>query len=200
MLQPEGLLSEAERRSDVRLGEPELRQALLRVIERVLIPAVILERIVVALKPEPIRILAIGKGWRERFGEEIEPFAENLLGLSGREGRLRPLGAVFAGSLDPLSPALLHAGALGWPLLIHSPGARSLTAALGGMLHAKQHYQPFAGGKELRAAIQWFRDDPSGAVRLAERTREYLCEQHSWQQRLHSLEKLVRAEPHGPRP
>ena len=100
--------------------------------------------------------------------------------------------AIFAGSLDPLTPALLQAAALGWPLLLHSPGARPLTSALGRVLHPEQHLQTFAGRADLLAALRKIRQDREGTERRAVRARKHVREEHSYLRRLGELVELVR--------
>ena len=195
ILQPETILAQAERTSNVRLGEATLRKSMLGLIEYVLIPTAILGRIIQMLGPEPIRLLAVGQGWSRWPGQEITSFSSSVFDLIRQQPDLRPLAAIFAGALDPLQPGLLQAGALGWPLLIHNPGVQSLTPALGGILHPEQHYQPFSGGKHLRTLVQSFRRNPPPVLKRATRTREYLCQQHSYQQRLQQLQQLIQHYP-----
>ena len=194
ILQPEPILAQAERASNVRLGEATLRKSMLGLIEYVLIPTAILGRIIRMLGPEPVRLLSVGQGWQRWPGQEITPFSPSVFDLIRHQQKIRPLAAIFAGALDPLQPALLQAGALGWPLLIHNPGVQALTPALGGILHPEQHYQPFSGGKHLRTAVQSFRQNPAPALRRATRTQEHLCQQHSYQQRLQQLKQLHHIE------
>ena len=98
-----------------------------------------------------------------------------------------PLAAVHAGALDPLSPALLRSAAHGWPLLLHASGGRPLTPLLAGILHADQHYEPFSGASELRAALDALRDHPDRFARRCARTREHLLHEHTYAQRLRTL-------------
>ena len=191
ILQPAGLLARAEQATGVHLGEASLRPWLLLLIEDALIPAAITGTIVRALASEPIRVKAVGRGWSERPGKEIEVLAEHLFELPDHGASLRPRAAIFAGSIDPLSPALLHAGVLGWPLLVHSPGAQRLGAALGQILHPEQHLLPFAGRTELRAALGATIQDRQQACRRAARTRQHLRENHSYERRLEQLGELV---------
>lgn len=192
--QPATLLRAAERTSGVELGDRSLREQMVRVIEHVLIPAVVLERILQRLKQESFEILSIGTGWHRCASEFVRPLAEKLDPPYECVATVSPLAAVFAGPLDPLSPALFDAAALGWPMLIHCPGATSLTAGLGGILHPQQHYEAFAGPQDLSAALNAARSNPERIRRRSARVRAYLQERHTYAQRLTTLARQLGLE------
>jgi len=182
--QPTTLLRDAERASGINLGERSLRERMVRIIEHVLIPTIVLETISQRLRRESYEVLTVGKGWHRCSSETLRPLAESLEHLPAHTAETPAMAAIFAGPLDPLSPALLHAAALGWPLLIHSPGKTSLTSQLGGILHPQQHYEPFAGFKDLHAALDAIRSDPAPFQRRCERLRDHLHMHHTYGQRL----------------
>ncbi|MFQ5806378.1 MAG: hypothetical protein ACE5I3_08005 [Phycisphaerae bacterium] len=184
---PATLLRSAERASGVELSESSLRTRMVRIIEHVLIPAVVLERISQLLQQASFEVVIVGTGWHRCSSKPLQLLAESLDGLPEPAAKMSPLAAVFAGPLDPLSPALFHAAALGWPLLIHSPGALSLSPRLAGILHAQQHYDPFAGSQELRAALNAMRADPEWVERRCARVQVHLQQHHGYAQRLTSL-------------
>ncbi|MGD8451096.1 MAG: hypothetical protein PVJ57_04705 [Phycisphaerae bacterium] len=185
VLHPAGLLAHAERQAGAGLGDAALRARFIERIELALIPVAILERIGQAIAASLGTVQVIGNGWARRPGKEIEVLARSAFDVPA--GR-RPMAAIFAGGTDPLTPALLHAGASGWPLLLHSPGGQSRTAALGGILEPQQHYLPFAGLNDLSAALQ---QEPRTTDRRADRTRRHLRKHHSYAQRLEALRAVV---------
>jgi hypothetical protein len=185
--QPAALLRNAERASGVELGERSLRERMCRIIEHALIPAVVLERILRLLRQESCEVFTVGTGWQRCLSDHPTRLAEGLDELPDHVAKRVPLAAIFAGPLDPLTPALFQAAALGWPLLLHTPGNVSLTPRLGGVFHAGQHYEPFAGHKDLRAALNTLRADPKTFARRGARTRDYLHQHHSYARRLMTL-------------
>jgi hypothetical protein len=188
---PRTLLRTAERSSGVRLGESALRSRMLQLTERVLIPTVIGGRILRALEQEHVRVLTAGRGWKQDAAAEMQPLAEDGLELDAAASRIRPAAAIFVGRPDPLTPALLSAGAHGWPLLLHSPGGRPLSAQLGNVLRPDQHFQAFGGAGDLRAALRTSRNQTAQAIRRGDRTRRHLLENHSYAQRLKTLAQRV---------
>jgi hypothetical protein len=170
----------------VELDEPVLRRGMLRIIAHVLIPTIVLERISQVLRGH-CAILTIGRGWQRCADRSLHPLADSLGDLDARALPSSPLAAICAGPLDPLTPALLHVTAIDWPLLIHSPGGTSLTARLGGILHPGQHYEPFSGAAELRAALESIRTNPERFAQRCARTREYLQREHNYARRLTAL-------------
>jgi hypothetical protein len=196
IMQPATLLRNAERAGRISLGERSLRERMVRIIEHVLIPTVVLGTISQLLRREAHELLTVGRGWHRCSGKELQSLAKSLERLSPQAAGTPIIAAIFAGPLDPLSPALFHAAELGWPLLIHNPGKRPLTAQLGGILHPGQHYEPFAGLRGLHAALDTIRSDFSAAQRRCERVREHLRTRHTYGQRLTALAgQLSRAWP-----
>jgi len=191
VLQPVALLAHAERATGLRLGEPSLRPWLLRLIERVLIPAAVLKRIAEVATSASIRLEHVGLGHDPRPDSPIPTIAGSVFALIESESRPRPSAAIFGGAVDPLTPALLQAGHSGWPLLLHSPGRTSRAAALGNILHPEQHYQPFAGPAELRGVLRAVREQAERFERRAARTREHLRTTHSYERRLADLARHV---------
>jgi hypothetical protein len=185
--QPATLLRSAERSSRVNLGESSLQQRMVRIIEYVLIPAVVLETILRLLIRDSFEVLTVGKGWQRCSNATVKPLAETIDDPPSTPVETLVSAAIFAGPLDPLSPALFRAVALGWPLLIYRPGAAALTAQLGGILHPQQHYEPFAGAKDLRAALSAIRSDPSSVQLRCSRAREHLRAQQTYRHRLTAL-------------
>lgn len=192
--QPATLLRNAERTSGIELADSSLRRQMVRIIEHVLIPAIVLERILQPLLRESFEIVTVGTGWHRCSSLPLQSLAEDLDGRTACATKTAPLAAIFAGPLDPLSPALLHAAALGWPLLIHSPGRASLTPRLGGILQPQQHYEPFAGSRDLRAALDAVRADPPPVAARCARTRTHLQQCHGYGQRLTSLVRRLGLE------
>jgi hypothetical protein len=196
--QPAALLRHAERASGINLGERLLRERMVRIIEHVLIPTIVLETISQGLRRESYEVLTVGKGWHRCSSETLRPLTESPEHLPPRTADTPVIAAIFAGPLDPLSPALLHAAALGWPLLIHSPGKTPLTSQLGGILHPQQHYEPFAGFKDLYAGLDAIQCDPAPFQRRCERLRDHLHTHHTYGQRLVVLaEQLGLKWPHA---
>ncbi len=189
--QPATLLRIGERTSGIALGESSLRARMVRIIEHVLIPAVVLERISQLLQQASFEVVTVGTGWHRCSSEALRPLAESLNGWPERAAKAGVLAAIFAGSLDPLSPALFEAAALGWPLLLYSPGGASLSPGLGGILHPQQHYDPFSGPQELRAALAAVHADPERIARRSTRVRAYLHEHHGYTQRLVALARRL---------
>jgi hypothetical protein len=192
---PETLLRHAERASGVRLAISSLRHEMLRVVEHVLIPAVVLGRIVQILEQERLRVLAVGRGWRRCPSRNVELLTEDALELSRWASEARPAAAIFAARPDPLTPALLEAGLLGWPLLLHSLGGEPLAVRLGKILQPDQHFQAFTGAKQLRNALRLLRERPEQIARRIERARRHLLQHHSYAQRLEALARQVGLRP-----
>jgi hypothetical protein len=189
--QPATLLRNAERTCRINLGERSLSERMVRIIAHVLIPAVVLETILRALRREACEVLAVGRGWQRCSEKPPAILAESLDQLPSRAADLPVMAAVFGGLLDPLTPALLHAAALGWPLLIHNPCPTPLTAQLGGILHPRQHYEPFAGQRDLRDRLEALRRDPGSLARRCERVHAHLNAQHTYGHRLTALARQL---------
>ncbi len=192
-LDAERFLVRTERTCGVELADPPLRESFLKVIDRALIPGVILEHIVRALTREPVTVLTVGGGWQRITEKNLTSLGENVFELPDQGRGLHPLACVFAARQDVLSPALLHAAAAGWPMLIHCPGGRVPTAELGEVLRPGQHFEPFADLTELLRALESLRSAPQAAQRRCERARHHVRENHSYRRRLQDLLAFVRS-------
>lgn len=193
ILNPQLLLTTAERKSDMRLRDAALRSQILSLIEHALIPAVILERIKQAVDRQRLTVLTLGGGWG-RIADNPQRLADSIFALPDEALSFRPLAAIFAGRADPLSAELLHAGRLGWPLALHWPTTESVTARLGGVLQPDQHFLRFAGAGELAALLESSKKDPAGLERRAQRTSAHLREHHAYRKRLVALEQFIQAD------
>ncbi len=185
--QPAALLRHAERTSGVSLREAALRRQMLRIVEYVLIPTVVLERIFRWLVPQDCTVYVSGAGWERVVSDTSriltnDPRAWRARGLSPRD-----TATVFAGQTDPLGATLLAAGGGGWPILLHSPGSDSLAGALGGILHPGQHFVPFAGRRDLLDGLETMRRDPAAVRKRTTRLRAYLHREHRMASRLTTL-------------
>lgn len=185
------VLVRAQRDSAVELGDETLRAGMVQLIERVLAPAAVLEHIARALVREGLSVRTIGRGWERLAAEGVTPLVGELCDLSDRGGSLRPRVCIFAGRSDSLTPALLEAAGHGWPLLVHRPGGQDLNTALGGVLRAGAHFEPFRDTRELRRALQLMRDTSPTVRRRAEAAQRHVLEQHSYEQRLRELGALL---------
>jgi len=189
-LDPDALLRRAEQVSRVRISIHSLRQQWLKLIGRILIPALVLEaaaEIVTAAGLEPV---AVGAGWQRLDKPPVRVLAENEADLPALAGP-RPLAVILVGRPDPLSFALIHAAAAGYPLILHAPAGAGLAAQLGSVLHPGQHLTRFAGSRELRAALAALRADPSPAIRRAQQAREHLRAHHTLEHRLRAVAELA---------
>ena len=190
ILDPPTLLQRAERTSGVKLGERALRDRMARIVEHVLIPATIIERILRVLREAGRDPLVVGRGWNAGAELGVQAIAATVTELEEQRWEQRPLAAIFAGPIDPLGPALLQCAARGWPLLIHSPDTPRTRRRFGGVLHAKQHFAPFAGARELRAAIGALEQTPEESLARCRRAVAHVRRQHTL---VHRLQDLARA-------
>jgi hypothetical protein len=131
--------------------------------------------------------VTIGTGWNHCPFKTISTIADSLDDPSADVAALPALAAIFAQPLDPLHPALFQAAALAWPLLIHAPHGAALTADLGGILHPREHFEPFTGARELLAALATSRADPQPARERAAHAQAHLRTHHGYAQRLRML-------------
>ena len=194
-LHPEKMLVLAERACEVELTDDSQREMLVRLIERVVIPATVIERIAHALANQPFRVLALGYGWERAEAQNIEARGADLSALPDRGVRFRPRACVFAGRVDPLSSTLLEAAARGWPLLVHDLGGQSLVSGLSDVIRAGQHFESFSDLAGLLRALKLLREMPPSVQRRTERAREYVRAVHSYERRLQDLVALV--QKHG---
>jgi len=183
---PSGLLQAAERRGRVALRDAELRERMLRLVAQVLIPSVVQPRIAAAVRTAGFTPLTMGRGWNQiaedslaALGDPLEPRWAAL--------RVRPLAAIFAGQPDRLGPALLEAGALGIPLLLHAPDGRARQLDLGGVLHANQHYVSFADVRDLAAELPSLVRNAPAAAERARAAARHLLDRHRLEHRLGGL-------------
>lgn len=201
VLQPAQLLVRAERECGVALVDRALRERTEQLIERAIIPAVVLEQIACGLSNEPAEVLALGQGWERLSARNLRPLATDLFALPDRGAGLRPRGCIFAGAGDPLTAALLHAAANGWPVLMHALGGQSPAPALGDVLQPGRHFESFVDLTGLRHLLQSLRAAPEAGLRRAQRARDHVREHHSYRRRLRDLVAFVhsvlsRKEPH----
>lgn len=181
------LLRTVERECGVELADRDLRRRMLRIIEHMLIPAVVLERIMRTLQEKLPNVRVIGEGWERVVSKEAILSVHGVGAAAKLVQTPHVSAAVFVGWPDPLTPDLLDAVALGWPVLIHNPGGASLAQSLGGVLQRQQHYERFSGPKELLEQVRTICDDPQPARRRADRARACITEQHSYDARLTTL-------------
>jgi len=216
VLETEKVLERGERESGVELRDRVLRDDMLRLIARALVPGVALEQIAAALVGESAQVLVLGRGWERLAGGGaksnfaplggVKVLGGDLFDLPDRGAGLRPLACIFAGQRDPLGPTLLYAAARGWPLVLHCPGSRGLQSArsrgrgssggaLGDVLRPAQHFEPFSGLPELRRAVHALRDAPQAAAQRAARARRQVREHHSYARRLEELAAVLHYDP-----
>jgi len=189
ILDRRALLARAERVSGVEISDAGLRESLLRLIERVLIPATVAEEIARALSASGYNVLAVGHGWQRVELPRLVPYAVDI--FQPQVSQLRPAAAVLAGQPDPLCPSLLRAAGLGWPLVVHRLGEGPLRSALGDVLRPEDHLVTFSSLTELRRVLRGLRDRPEETRRRAERACRHLAERHTYEQRLRGLASMV---------
>jgi len=187
ILEPAKLLVRAEQACQVEIREPELRTSLLRLIERVLIPAITLEQIAQVLAGQHGDVWALGRGWERLTSGNLKALAGGPFDLPEAAHGLHPWVCVCAGQRDPLGPALLHAAAHGWPLLIHSPSGQSLAASLGNVLQPRGHFEPFADRSALRRSLDSLRKNPQASRLRTEKARQHVMLHHTCAHRLREL-------------
>ncbi len=182
---PLSLLSAAEKRSGVVLRDKGLRANMLRLLEHVLIPAVVAETIYRWCFESDIAVRVVGRGWRRIIPDRSQIVAT---GFADFFADPRPAATPIVMPTLPgaLRPQVLHAGLSGRPLLLHDP-ASGLSSALARVLQPTQHYLPFANRKELSAALRSVFDQPQAALRRAAQARAHLLARHTWRHRLREL-------------
>lgn len=187
-LDPAGLLGEAERRSDVTLREPWLREPFLRLIEHNLIPAVLAGRIASGLAELGCTLRRIGRGWGRSGEGPGETWADDWTQIDDEAQARRPRAAVFVPPPEGLSAALLDAAARGWPLWVYGTSARELCEALGGVLEPRAHFEPFDSLPGLRAVLK---PDVKALEARVESVRRHLAARHCYTHRLAGLRAMV---------
>jgi len=184
ILEPGKVFARAEGQCGVQIRDEVLRDTLIRLVERVIVPGVVLEAVASALVELGPRVLTLGRGWQRLRHARLRCLAADIFSLPQGE-RWEPRACIFAGQSDPLCPALLYAGARAWPLIVHAVGGRPLGPQLGGVLRPGEHFEPFSDLRQLRAAVQ-SSDSPRVQSR-ADRVRAHLRAHHSWGCRLKEL-------------
>jgi hypothetical protein len=187
----EPLLLSAERATGIDVRDPDHRARMIDAIGRALIPAAVLHGICSQLAADSVAFQIIGGGW-DRLTQPPAPVrGASILELPRRGAELRPIAVVVVSCGDPLSPAVLRAAYLGWPLLLLDPGGKSLGWGLGNVLQPGVHFQPLADRAELRAALAEIARDPSAAEARARRSRAHLAARHTYRRRLEQLRDLL---------
>ncbi len=204
----DSLLREALRAANVELREETLRQGLLRLIENVLVPATACARLLDLLVSAGLRVSTVGRGWQERPPQGVTPLGADLLDLGRIEFDTAPLAAIVVttreGSSSGSIPArqcaaILEAGLLGLPLLVHrawndaSAGRGGITLDAGGpgvggdTLLPDQHYRAAGDARELKAALEECAARGPGLLRRIERVQTLVRTRHTYAQRLQTL-------------
>ncbi len=190
------LLERAARDCGVELRDRTLRDNMLQLIERAIVPAAALEAIAATLAVEAAELLVLGRGWERLTIGNLRRLADDLLDLPDRGAGITPRACVVVtGGADPFRPALLHAATRGWPLLLHCPAGRPPGRELGDVLRPGQHFEPFSGLPELRAALHALRDAPQAAAQRVARARRHVQEHHSYSRRLEALADYLHYDP-----
>ena len=184
---PRGFLQAGEKACGVHLRDPELERRFARILAQGLIPAVVLETILRVLEGLGVKTDVAGKGWSRCSRAETTQLCSEHNSASPNRARRDPAAAVFAGRVDPLTPALLDAAATQIPILLHCPGDVSLTPRLASVLHPGQHYTPFRSAEDLQKAVASALAEGSPLARVAQRTAKHVRDNHTDLHRLRSL-------------
>jgi hypothetical protein len=142
--------------------------------------------------------MAAGLGWEKRNSPHLRALGGSLVLATRSQVMARPLAALFAGAVDPLSPDLLHAAARGWPLLLHRPDGRSLDG-LGGVLRPEEHFATFSGRAGLIERLTSQRSSET-VRRRAERAAAHVQVHHTWRVRLAELKSRLESGAFGEEP
>lgn len=187
---PAALLGRAQEEGAPPITEDAVRRHFVLQIAHRLIAAGIAQRIEAALRKQPLPLRILGQGWHSAADKEL--VASSMQELSAGGDLPGPALAVFAGHVDPLTPALLHAAAHGWPLAMHAPRPATRQRGLAGILNPQEHYLPFRDERELLRCVQQLQTAPEQIRRRAERTRQHMYANHTYEGRLRELVKLLR--------
>ena len=195
ILNPSAIIFRAERACGVELREPSLRERMLRIIEHVLIPAVLQQKIIRGLAELGFDVCVVGKGWQRCSTLEINSIVDDPNQLSAQSSGADKLpgkqvphpAAIFCNPLDPFQQGLFYAVGLRVPILLFNPGPKSIAEKLGGILNPDAHYQPFGNLRDLRAILDRIQTHPSRALDRAERVFEYAAGAHTYAHRLTAL-------------
>lgn len=183
---PAALLRAAEAACGLELRGDSLRDQMLRLIELTLIPSVVAERILRLLLAHADEVLLVGNGWRNDTPHRCRLLAEDAGGLEPRA--LAPVcAAVVPQQPDPLSEKLLAASALGWPLILFRSGRRPAASDYGDVIDPSTRAVPTSSSGALAAAIASIRQEHAAAMKRADRLRERLRREHTYEQRLRRL-------------
>lgn len=141
------ILRRAQNSAGMTIDDREIRGQMLRLIEDVLIPTVVLEKILRALELSQRLLGPAGRGWSRVDRSAIADPAE-----AGRLLAERGAAAVFAGAAEPDWPALLAGLASGWPAAAWMPRAmRDRARDL--PLPPERYYAAFSTRSELDALL-----------------------------------------------
>ncbi|MBI5863552.1 MAG: hypothetical protein HZB38_03380 [Planctomycetes bacterium] len=175
---PEALLRDAERTCKLALNEPELRRRMIRLIERVLVPAALLRAFAAVLDARGASGVGIGKGWTNR-NSFSSVRAAVAAGVSARLaiGSLLPVG---------VTREMVDAMAAGWPPLIHCAPGRTFTEQTGGAFSQGGWKAAFSDAAGLAKGLA-FLSDAAALARAATAVRQHALARHRWEQRLPEL-------------
>lgn len=181
-LEPRRLLSEAERRSGVRVSEASIREPLVRIVAHVAGAAAAAECVLAQARPARVRLQAVGRGW-ERFGADavtvLTPDAHDFCDQTP-QARL----ALFFGG-EASGPAVLHAAASGIPLAVCSRGAAG--DELLELFQPGQDFERIGSAASLRRWMSASQSEVAAARERAGRLRARLLERETYVQRLEAL-------------
>lgn len=180
---PANVLQLAERELGFRLEEPELRTRLVRLIEFVLTPAVVLRRLYAAAAARfDDRLVAVGRGWGT--AERRQVFSSVADAVCGG---IRPAAALATVLPQGLSADLVSAAAAEWPILLHVPPREKLAHWLGGVLEGGRHVSEFSTERELQRSLDQVAGGEERFAAQARGARAHVSARHTWDERLRSL-------------
>ncbi len=177
-------LAMGQRRIGHTLADEALAAQFQRLIERVLIPCIWLERITRAVGQVVAAPIAIGSGWARRTELSVRSVGVTCTGsLDAVLGRPVAVFFVWPGAWPALLPA---AAARGWPIVLCGPRPAHQPAG-NGYFHAEQHVFFVESPRGLPALLQSLRAQPEAARKRASRAMELVRTSHTYAQRLASL-------------
>jgi hypothetical protein len=189
------LLARAERSAAVTVRDEALRRQFLRLIDGAVLPSRRARAVAAELRSPMVEVAVIGRGWEECPVDGVTLLARDVCELAPGVLPDRPLAAVLLAQ-DPLCPALLHAGAHGWPLLVFEPQPENLSAALGGVVSPGEHVQLISDLRGLGSAVR--SSGSPEALERARRCRRHLHDYHQYTTRLAQLDAAIRSRGSGP--
>ena len=177
-------LAVGQRRIGHTLADEALSAQFQRLIERVLIPSVWLERITRAVGQGDAAPTAIGSGWSRRSELSVRSVGVTCTGsLDAVLGR--PVAVLF--TWPNAWPALLPAAAArGWPIVLCGPRPAHQPAG-NGYFHAEQHVLFAENPRALPALLQTLRAQPDAARKRCLRAMELVRTAHTYEHRLANL-------------